>query len=156
MFSNHAFTTIFFLDYGKNSVHRIDGYVYAYGLDNNWRAQQKLYLARVPNTSIQNRSTWRFFTGTDGSGNPSWSPNMIARRPVLKDDRLLYPKTFGKMCCPNEPVLGQGGVTYDAPLKRYIFASMDVRDPPALRGAATLGAVETVSVQGLRSPVGGG
>ena len=42
---------------------------------------------------------------------------------MLEDDRLLYPLTFGKMCCPHEPVLGQGGVTYDAPLKRYIFAS---------------------------------
>jgi hypothetical protein len=123
MFRNHIFTTIFFLDYGQNNAHAIDGYVYAYGFDNNWRAQQKLFLARVPNTSIQNRSTWQFYTGTDSNGNPTWSSDLGAKVPVLEDDRLLYPQTFGNFCCPNDPVLGQGGVTYDAPLKRYIFAS---------------------------------
>jgi hypothetical protein len=126
MFSNHVFTTIFFLDYGRNNAHAIDHYAYAYGFDSNWRSQQKLYLARVPNASIQKRSTWRFFTGTGGSGNPTWSADINAKMPVLEDDRLLYPKTFGKMCCPDERVLGQGGVTYDAPLKRYIFASWTI------------------------------
>ena len=38
----------FFLDFGKDSRNAIDGYVYAYGLDRNWRSQQDLYLARVP------------------------------------------------------------------------------------------------------------
>src|SRR5271154_4695048 len=33
----YKFTTLFFLDYGKDSENAIDGYVYAYGLDNNWR-----------------------------------------------------------------------------------------------------------------------
>lgn len=123
MFDNHVFTTIFFLDYGRNNANAIDNYVYAYGFDNNWRAQQRLYLARVPNTSIQDRSTWQFYTGADSSGNPTWSSDINAKVPVLEDDRLLYPQTFGNFCCPNDPVLGQGGVTYDAPLKRYIFAS---------------------------------
>ncbi len=48
------FTTIFFLDFGKNSSNAIDGYVYAYGLDTNWRKQQALYLARVPHKSVLN------------------------------------------------------------------------------------------------------
>jgi hypothetical protein len=123
MFDNHVFTTIFFLDYGRNYAHAIDHYVYTYGLDNNWRAQQKLFLARVPSTSILNRSAWRFFTGTNGSGSPTWSPDITAKKPVLEDDRVLYPRVFGKMCCPDEAVIGQGGVTYDAPLQRYIFTS---------------------------------
>ena len=123
MFDNHVFTTIFFLDYGKNYAHAIDNYVYAYGLDNNWREQQKMYLARVPQTSIQDRAAYQFYTGTDNSGQPTWSPNIAAKVPVLEDDRLLYPQTFGDFCCTKNPVLGQGGVTYDAPLKRYIFAS---------------------------------
>lgn len=41
------FTTVFFLDFGKNSADAIDRYVYAYGLDNNWRSQQAMFLARV-------------------------------------------------------------------------------------------------------------
>ena len=59
MFTNHVFTTIFFLDFGQSnrnaSVLGPGGanYVYAYGLDNNWRDSysntvadpQNLYLA---------------------------------------------------------------------------------------------------------------
>jgi len=122
MFDNHVFTTIFFLDYGKNYAHAIDNYVYAYGFDNNWRAQQQMYLARVPQTSIQDSGAYQFYTGTDNSGQPTWG-GISAKVPVLEDDRLLYPQTFGNFCCTKNPVLGQGGVTYDAPLKRYIFAS---------------------------------
>src|SRR5215475_12950661 len=54
MFSDHKFTTIFFLDFGKNNANAIDKYVYAYGLDNNWRQAfgtvldpVDVYLARV-------------------------------------------------------------------------------------------------------------
>ncbi len=123
MFSNSIFTTIFFLDYGKNYTNAIDHFVYAYGFDNNWREQQKLYLARVPNTSVQIRSSWQFYTGSDGNGNPTWSSDINTKVPVLEDDRLLYPQTFGNFCCNNAHVLGQGGVVYNAPLKRYIFTS---------------------------------
>lgn len=122
MFTNHIFTTILFLDNGKNNANASDGYVYAYGFDNNWREQQKLYLARVPATSIQTRSSWQFYTGVDGSGNPTWSSDITTKAPVLEDDRLLYPTTFNNSYA-NFPVLGQGGVVYDAPLHRYIFSS---------------------------------
>ncbi|MGH2479554.1 MAG: DUF4185 domain-containing protein [Ktedonobacteraceae bacterium] len=123
MFNNSVFTTIFFLDYGKNYANAIDGYVYAYGFDNNWRGQQQVFLGRVPNTSVQNRASWQFYTGSDANGNPTWSSNISAKVPVLEDDRLLYPQTFGNFCCNNSPVIAQGGVTYDAALKRYIFTS---------------------------------
>lgn len=119
----YKFTTIFFADFGKNSANAIDGYVYAYGMDNNWRSQQSLYLGRVPNNSIQTRSAWTFFTGTDGSGNPIWSSDITAKAPVLEDDRLLYPVMFGTDCPTNQPVIAQGGVVYDAPLQRYLFTS---------------------------------
>ena len=123
MFSNGLFTTIFFLDFGQNYGNAIDGYVYVYGLDGNWRGQQDLYLGRVPNNQVMTRSSWQFYTGTDGSGNATWSSDIIAKVPVLEDDRTLYQQTFGNFCCANSPVIAQGGVTYDAPLHRYIFAS---------------------------------
>src|SRR5437588_323470 len=107
MFPNSAFTTIFFLDYGKNYANAIDGYVYAYGLDSNWRAQQELFLARVPNTQVQTRSSWQFYTGSDGSGNPTWSSDIKAKAPVLEDDRRIYAQTFGNFCCTNGHPLGQ-------------------------------------------------
>src|SRR5437867_1879503 len=37
MFGDHVFTTIWFADYGKGNSRSPDGYVYAYGLDGNWR-----------------------------------------------------------------------------------------------------------------------
>ena len=119
----YLFTTIFFLDFGKNSNKAIDGYVYAYGLDNNWRSQQAMFLARVPASEVQTRAAWEFYTGTSGSGAPTWSANIVKKQPVLTDDRLLYPVMFGTDCPAEQPVIGQGGVVYDAPLHRYLFTS---------------------------------
>jgi len=120
----YKFTTIFFLDFGRDSSQARDSFVYAYGLDNNWREQKVLYLARVSKTSVQMRAAWQFYAGVDKRGNPTWSRNISAKAPVLIDDRLLYTKVSSKEgCYANQPVLSQGGVVYDAPLRRYIFAS---------------------------------
>ena len=119
----YKFTTIFFLDYGKDSENAIDGYVYAYGLDNNWRSQEEMYLGRVPAAKVQKRAAWEFYAGTDASGAPAWTSDITAKMPVLTDTRLLYPVMFGPDCPPNQQVIAQGGVTYDAPLQKYIFSS---------------------------------
>ena len=123
MFSQSVFTTIFFLDYGQNSAHSIDEYIYAYSFDNNWRGQKQLFLGRVPNTSVLDRASWQFYTGTNDNSNPTWSSDINAKAPVLEEARLFYPQTFGDFSGNNGHALGQGGVTYNAPLKRYIFAS---------------------------------
>ena len=117
------FTTIFFLDYGKGSINAIDQYVYAYGLDNNWREQQQLYLGRVLAGSVQTRAAWQFYTGTDANGVPHWTSDITQKQPVLTDTRRLYPVMFGTDCPAQNSVLAQGGVVYDAPLKRYLFSS---------------------------------
>jgi len=119
----YKFTTIFFLDYGKDAENAPDGYVYAYGLDNNWRSQQSMYLARVPADEVQRRGSWQFFTGVDASGTPHWIYEIWKKKPVLTDTRLLYPVMFGPDCPPYDAVIAQGGVTYDAPLNRYLFSS---------------------------------
>jgi len=119
----HKFTTIFFLDYGRNYGNAIDGFVYAYGLDNNWRDQQDLYLARAPRRSILDRRAWEFFAGVDSSGVPAWSSDIGNKKPALTDNRSLYPVVFGHGCPHKQHVIAQGGVVYDAPLHRYIFAS---------------------------------
>jgi hypothetical protein len=122
----YKFTTIFFLDYGKNSSKAVDGYVYAYGLDHNWRSQQALYLARVPAHSVQTRSAWEFYAGMDAVGNPDWSRDILHKASVLADDRQLYTvmvDATSRTCDDSHRVIAQGGVVYDAPLKRYLFAS---------------------------------
>ena len=119
----YKFTTVFFLDFGQDSQNAIDHYVYAYGLDHNWSGQQALYLARVPDNEIQTRSAWEFFTGTDAQGSPRWSKDITLKKPVLEDRRLLYPDGSGKHCPAKQPVIGQGGVVYDKPLRRFLFTS---------------------------------
>lgn len=126
MFDNHAFTTIFFADFGKDSAWAPDNYVYAYGLDNNWRDSfddrvadpQDVYLARIPKTKVQDRRAWEFF-----AGNSRWSRDIGKRVPVLHDGRRLYQQTFNPNQISNLSVISQGGVTYDKPLKRYLYTS---------------------------------
>jgi hypothetical protein len=128
MFSHNVMTTLFFLDHGKDGVDNPDpAYVYAYGLDNNWRGSYahsvpdplEVYLARVPKTSIQDARTWEYSTGLN-----RWSaPGAIAqRRAVLHDDRRVY-KNGSANGLRNLSVISQGGVVYDKPLKRYIYTS---------------------------------
>lgn len=129
MFPNHVFTTIFFADFGQDNANSPDGYVYAYGLDNNWRTSYDgsvpnpvdLYLARVPATSVQTRGSWQFYTGTT-NGVPTWSTDITARAAVLHDDRVIY-QTLINPAQNHLTVLGQGGVTYDQPLHRYLYTS---------------------------------
>lgn len=122
----YKFTTIFFLDFGQNSDNAIDSYVYVYGLDNNWRDQTAMYLARVPSNSILSRSSWQFYTGMSGS-TPTWSSDITQKVAVLTDQRSLYHTMFtndsGLRCPENQVVIAQGGVTYDKPLNRYLFTS---------------------------------
>jgi hypothetical protein len=134
MFDDHVFTTVFFLDYGKDGEHAPDGFVYAYGLDGNWRDSfddsvpdpVDVYLARVPTTSIQDRSAWQFFTGAEGD-NPQWSDDIDERVAVLHDDRLLYPSSADDDATTvgvrNLSVISQGGVVYDQGLDRYLYTS---------------------------------
>jgi hypothetical protein len=129
MFDNHVFTTVFFADFGKDSADSADGYVYAYGLDNNWRDSfddsvpdpVDVYLGRVPASSVQNRASWQFYTGT-ANGSATWSSDISARQAVLHDDRRIYQNIFNADA-HNLSVISQGGVLYDKPLGRYIYSS---------------------------------
>jgi hypothetical protein len=130
MFDNYQFTTIMFLDYGKDSVNSIDQYVYAYGLDYNWRESvnrrvpdpMDLYLARVPKPHVQSRNTWEFYSGLDGNNAPLWSPDINHRVPVLHFDRTHYLQNT-PIHFDNLPALSQGSIVYNKPLNRYIYST---------------------------------
>lgn len=142
MFTDHRFTTIFFLDYGRSQEHaHVLGpegmrYVLAYGIDYNWRtptdptAQRPadLYLARVPRDRIQDRMAWEFYADDTPGEQATWTADIDLRRPVLHDERTVYPQ----LSCGGRPngaiatnvgVISQGGVVYNAPLRRYIYTS---------------------------------
>ena len=131
MFSDYEFTTIFFLDYGKDSENNLfDRYVYAYGLDHNWRASfsktvpdpTKLFLARFLKEDIQDVSKWEFYAG-DLNGEGDWSePGAIEmKKPVLQDERRVQLDSTHN---PTDmSALSQGSIVYNKPLNRYIYSS---------------------------------
>lgn len=131
MFDNKVFTTIWFADFGRGGEWNTSNYVYAYGLDGNWRNSPPpfnsvpdptdMYLARVPKSKIQDRKAWQFFAGYTNGGKPSWTSKISGKQPVLTDTRRDYPKSFSGADWTASSVLGQGGVTYDAPLHRYLY-----------------------------------
>jgi hypothetical protein len=130
MFADHLFTTMMFLDFGKDNHYAIDDYAYVYGLDNGWAynavlgGPTALYLARVPKAAIQDRSRWEFFAGPDDQGAPTWQSDIAKRKPVLSDERRVYVTPVDPSLSPkNMTVLGQGGVVYNAPLRRYLYTS---------------------------------
>jgi len=136
MFSGHVFTTIWFADYGRDSVGAPDaGYAYAFGLDGNWRDSfddsvpdpTELFLARVPVASVQDVSTWEFYAGAPGDAEPAWTPDITAKQPVLADERVQHPAgknaSGGTVGARNLTVLSQGGVTHLPALDRYLYTS---------------------------------
>lgn len=135
MFSDHVFTTVFFLDYGRDSEHAPEEWVYVYGLDGNWRDSfddsvpdpEDLFLARASADAVQERSAWQFFAGLDGK-NPTWSADIADRASVLHDGRRLYassddPDAGQTVGGENLSVISQGGVVYLAALDRYVYTS---------------------------------
>ncbi len=142
MFHGGVFTTIMFLDAGggvagaagatgEASASGAPGaagepYAYAYGLDHNWRASdhvldpQGLYLARIAaDRDPQSLASWEFFAGLDAAGAPTWTRDIAAKRAVLVDCTRRHPEGRKK----GYAVIGQGGVVYDAPLRRYLYTS---------------------------------
>lgn len=138
------FTTVMFCDFGKSHTgavalrELVDGehdparYVYAFGLDHNWRTSHssvvpdptELFLARAPVDSIQDRRRWTFYSG-GAVRNPQWSPEIAAKVAVLTDERRRYPAELAQpgVPAPGGTVVGQGGVVYNAPLRRFIYTS---------------------------------
>jgi hypothetical protein len=131
MFKDHVFTTIMFLDYGKDSRNAPDGYVYAYGMDDNWRDSfsnkvpdpTDLFLGRVPRAKVQDRAAWEFFAGPLPGGAPRWSKDVADRKAVLHTERRAYRKIHGTTNMRDMSVISQGSVVYNKPLRRYIYSS---------------------------------
>lgn len=131
MFTGHVFTTIMFLDYGKDSEHAPDSYAYAYGLDDNWSSvyserapQTKLYLARFPSTHVQDRARWEFFAGQLEDGTPRWESDLSKRAAVLEDTTRRYARPLDPFLeRQNMTTLSQGGVVYNAALRRYLYST---------------------------------
>ena len=143
MFDDHVFTTIWFVDYGQNAERRPEAeYVYAFGLDGNWRDSfsdivedpTELFLARVPVDALQDAGRWEFYAGSSDTDEPQWIADVGQRVPVLVDERRT---AYGMS------VLSQGGVTYLPKRERYLYTSwteftFELYEAPAPWGPWTL------------------
>lgn len=130
-FSDYVFTTIIFLDYGKNNVNAIDNYVYGYGLDYNWRDSfndhvpdpTKLYLARVPKAEHSRSLDVGVLRRHRQQREPVWNKDIALKAPVLEDDRRIYQSTRDPDNPSNMTVISQGSIVYNKPLDRYLYTS---------------------------------
>ncbi|MHC4593764.1 MAG: hypothetical protein ACYS9C_03855 [Planctomycetota bacterium] len=110
-----------FLQFGKDYQGARDDHVYSYAPehtssvnpDDEWGVNKpgRITLIRVPENSIRTESAYRFFTGLDRSGNPCWSPDIKARKPVFEDAQNGVMRT---------------SVIYNPGIERYILIVQQV------------------------------
>ena len=109
-----------FLNFGKNYAGARDGYVYVYSHDHDsaYEPADRMVLARVPADRVRERDAYEFFAGRDDAGQPRWSDRIEERAAVFENEGRCY----------------RSGITYNAGLKRYLWAqilpgSRDSRGP---------------------------
>jgi len=105
------FGEITFLNFGKDYANARDGYVYSYAVKRPF-PRTTIELARVPKQQITDRNAYEFFAGLDVSGNPKWTSDITARKPVFED-------TSG---------IGIASVSYNAGIGRYLLTTAHALD----------------------------
>jgi len=96
-----------FLNFGRNYQGARDDFVYVYSHDNPsaYVGADRMILARAPKEAIADRTAYEFFAGLDSDGEPLWSEDVSRREAVF---------THAGCCL-------RSGVTYNAPLRRYLW-----------------------------------
>jgi len=120
-----------FLNFARDYNENTDGYAYIYSPDGNdaYHAADQFVLARVPVTSLLDRSKYEFFSGTNLLGESVWSVDLDARCAVLAAFRACYR--------PN--------VTYNAAIDRFLL----VQARPNANSKDAAGKVDTRFEGGL-------
>ncbi len=96
-----------FVNFGRDCAGARDAYVYIASFDGEtaYKPSDRMILARVPADRIRRRDAYEFFVRRDGEGGAVWSGHVRDRGAVLE--------------CPGKCY--RGGVSYNAPLKRYLW-----------------------------------
>ncbi|MEJ7664673.1 MAG: hypothetical protein WKG07_36740 [Hymenobacter sp.] len=112
-----------FVDFGKNLQSSPDGkaYLVAHGADitdakwrfwnDSWITGNQIYLLRVTPTieNINDPAKYEFFAGNDSAGQPIWTSNFKAIKPLLEWNNNM----------------GCVTITYNAQLKKYLMCVTD-------------------------------
>ncbi len=96
-----------FINYGKNYGGARDDFVYIVSHDNPsaYESADRFILMRAPKDQLQVRSSYEFFVRKDENSNPVWSGDVEARGGIF---------THPGYC-------GRSSISYNAPLKRYLW-----------------------------------
>jgi hypothetical protein len=99
-----------FINFGKNYAGARDAYVYAVSHDNPsaYNEADRFILMRVPAAQIKDKAAYEFFRGKDSAGNPLWTTDIAQRGAVF---------THAGRC-------RRSGISYNAPLRRYLWWQM--------------------------------
>ncbi|MGF7078379.1 CubicO group peptidase (beta-lactamase class C family) [Mucilaginibacter sp. UYCu711] len=99
-----------FVNYGKNNAGAKDNYVYVYSVDDAsaYKYADKIVMARVNKTQLMNWKAYEFFAGYSKAGLAIWSEDISKRQPIYVNPGKTY----------------RSGMTYDAPLKRYLWCQV--------------------------------
>ncbi len=114
---DHGFFSLAFCQFGRGYEGARDAFVYIYATEivdpSHWRMQSpgKITLLRVPKDRLAEKAAYRFFAGLDPRGQPLWTADIAARKPVWED-----------------AVNGTHRIaaSYNAGLKRYFLSTMTV------------------------------
>ena len=79
-----------FLQFGRGYRDARDRFIYIYAPEiknDQWNVQfpGEISLMRVDRKKLEEKNEYRFYSGTDNTGNPVWSPDIEKRRPVFSD-----------------------------------------------------------------------
>lgn len=115
--ADHGFFSLAFVQFGRGYAGARDEFVYLYATEiidpSHWHMQKpgKITLLRVPKDRLAEKAAYRFFGGLDARGQPSWTADITARKPVWED-----------------AVNGTHRIaaSYNAGLKRYFLSTMTV------------------------------
>jgi len=98
------------LNFGPDYRGARDEYVYLYSPDSDtaYKPADRMVLARAPKHRITDRDAYEFFVGLDDERRPVWTPDVEARGAVFEDPGRC----------------GRSGVSYNAPLRRYLWVQV--------------------------------
>jgi len=99
-----------FINFGPNYAGARDEYVYVVSHDSPsaYKPADRFVLLRVPADKITDRTAYEFFAGPDAAGKGTWSKQFARRAGVFEHKGLCM----------------RSGLTYNAPLKRYLWVQV--------------------------------
>ena len=109
-----------FVGFGRNYAGARDGFVYlvSHDADSAYKPADRMALARVPKARLMDRAAYEVFGGLDAGGRPLWTRDLARRAAVFTHPGRCY----------------RSGITYCAPLKRYLWVQIIPGNDTRFRG----------------------